>query len=272
MTTRASLGHQMKVGVFVGVGFVIVLFSLFMVGGEQFLKQHVILHAYFDHIQGLNEGSSVSLSGIRVGNIKKFVFLPDQNKIDVWLKLDKDFLPRVTEGSTAEIRTQGALGDKFIFINPGAPNGKPVSNGDRLEVAQASDIMGVLSEKGGDAAKIFDVIAEVYKMTKTINEDDRLGKIMKNLNEASQNLKETSHETKSIVGEIKEEKTGQKLASAVERIDHILTKIDRGEGTLGALINDSSLHDSLKAMMGGQDRKKSVKSLIRSSIEKSDRN
>jgi phospholipid/cholesterol/gamma-HCH transport system substrate-binding protein len=47
-----------------------------------------------------------------------------------------------------------------------------------------------------------------------------------------------------------------------------MTKIDSGQGTIGALINDPSLHDSLKAMVGGPDRKKNMKSLIRSTIDK----
>jgi phospholipid/cholesterol/gamma-HCH transport system substrate-binding protein len=45
-------------------------------------------------------------------------------------------------------------------------------------------------------------------------------------------------------------------------------KLDRGEGTLGALINDPSVHNQLKAMLGGSPRKNHVKSLLRTSIEK----
>ena len=267
MTAKASTSHQVKVGLFTLSGIVIALFSLLTVGGEGLVSSKVTFHAYFDHVQGLNEGSTVSLSGIRVGNVKKFVFMPEQNKLDVIIAVDKKYVNRITEGSNIEVRTQGALGDKFIFITPGPANAPSLKEGDTLPVLEAQDIFTMLGSKGGEATKIFDVITEIHKMTKSINDEDRLGKMMKNFAEASENLKETSKETKSLVGSLRTEKTGEKMSSAVARMDRILAKIDSGEGTLGALINDSSLHESLKALVGTSERKKSIKSLLRSSIE-----
>ena len=53
------------------------------------------------------------------------------------------------------------------------------------------------------------------------------------------------------------------------KLDKILSKIDRGEGTLGALVNDPTLHESLKSALGVNQRRKTMKTIIRSSIEKS---
>lgn len=266
MTAKASVSHQIKVGAFTIAGIVIAVFSILTVGGDGTLKSKSTFHAYFEHVQGLNEGSTISLSGIRVGNVKKFEFLTDQNKLDVLMTIDKQYLSRLTEGSTIEVRTQGALGDKFIFITPGPLNAPPLKEGSVIPVQEASDLIGMLTSKGGEASKIFEVISEVHKMTKAINAEDRLGKMMKNFSEASESLKETSKDTKELVGVLRSEKTTQKLSETVNKMDRIMAKIDRGEGTLGALINDPSLHESLKALIGGQDRKKSIKTLLRSSI------
>ena len=65
--------------------------------------------------------------------------------------------------------------------------------------------------------------------------------------------------------------TGEKLEKSVEKLDSVLTKIDKGQGTLGALINDPSLHQQLKALIGGSARKDHVKSLLRTSIEKEEK-
>lgn len=266
MTAKASTSHQIKVGLFTASGIVIALFSILTVGGDGIMSSKAIYHAHFEHVQGLNEGSTVSLSGIRVGNVKKFVFLPDQNKLDVWMTIDKQFLPRLTEGSTIEVRTQGALGDKFIFITPGPLGGKSIAEGSVIPVQEASDFLAMLTSKGGESTKIFDVISEVHKMAKAINSEDRLARMMKNFSEASQSMKETSQDTRELVSVLRSEKTTQKLSDTVNKMDRIMAKIDRGEGTLGALINDPSLHESLKALVGGQDRKKSIKTLLRSSI------
>jgi phospholipid/cholesterol/gamma-HCH transport system substrate-binding protein len=268
MTSKAPLSHQIKVGIFVAIGAVLTSISLFLVGGEGMIKSHVTLHARFDSVQGLNEGSVVSLSGIHIGNIQKFVFIPEENKLDVLMKIETDYLPRITEGSSVEIRTQGALGDKYIYINPGPPSARPLKDGAVIEVLKASDIMAVLSEKGNEAGKIFDIIKEIDKFAKSLNEENRVDRIMNNMAATTAELRIAAKDSRELISELRDQK---KISGSFEKLDRILTKIDRGEGTLGALINDNSLHESLKAMVGAPDKKKSLKSLIRSSIEKSEK-
>jgi phospholipid/cholesterol/gamma-HCH transport system substrate-binding protein len=270
MTHRLSLSRQMKVGLFLLVGVVVLLSSLFLVGGGRLFKSYAILHAHFDNVQGLSEGSLISLSGVSVGNVDKFVFIPTENKLDVWLKIDADYLPRLTENSSVDIRTQGALGDKFIYIIPGSPGGQPLKNGDNIEVAKATDLLAVLSEKANDLTKVFDILVEVDKFVKVLNTDNRAERIMKNLVESSQDFKAAAKDSRDMIAEMKGQ-DAKKISSMVAKMERILTKVDRGEGTLGALINDASIHDSLKAMLGAPDRKKSMKTLIRSSIEKGDK-
>ncbi|MEZ0392572.1 MAG: MlaD family protein [Pseudobdellovibrionaceae bacterium] len=269
MTSRAPLSHQMKVGLFVALGAVILASSIFLVGGNQLLKTHVRLYSDFESVQGLSEGSVVSVSGITVGNVEKFIFLPEQNKLRVEMKVDAEFLSRITDGSSAEIRTQGALGDKFIYVNPGPPSNKPMKDGDQIEVVNEKDLLAVISEKGNEAGKIFDIIKELDKFSKTLNDQGRTTLILKNLAETSQDLKAAAKDSREVVAHLKSQDS-KKISAAVDKLDRILTKIDRGDGTLGALINDPSLHESLKSIVGATDKKKGMKSLIRSSIEKSE--
>lgn len=269
MTSRAPLSHQMKVGVFIALGIFVICVSIFFVGGNQMFKKKVTLHAYFDSVQGLNEGSVVSLSGIRVGNVKEFIFIPEANKLDVVMTVESEYLNRITDGSAVEIRTQGALGDKYIYIIPGPQNGRPLKHNDKIDVINEKDLLAVISEKGNEATKVFDIIKEVDRFTKTLNDEGRTAIIMKNLAETSQDLREVARDSREMISQMKTQDS-KKMSAAVDKLDRILTKIDRGEGTLGALINDPSLHESLKNIIGASDKRKSIKSLIRSSIEQSD--
>jgi phospholipid/cholesterol/gamma-HCH transport system substrate-binding protein len=263
------MSHQIRTGIFVFIGLVLLMLSLFVVGGEEMLKSYVTLHAYFDQVQGLAPGSVVSLAGVRVGNVDKIQFIPQENKLDVFMKVDKSLLKRITEGSEVEIRTQGALGDKFVFIIPGSPTAPPVKDGDALPVAKSTDLMAILSEKAGQAGQLFDIISDVHKITQSIVAEGRLDQIMKDMSSATKDFRQAAQDGKQVISEIRSEDS-KKLTLAIDKMNSILTKIDNGQGSLGALINDPSLHDSLKAMLGGNDRKKTIKSLIRSSIEKSD--
>jgi phospholipid/cholesterol/gamma-HCH transport system substrate-binding protein len=57
-------------------------------------------------------------------------------------------------------------------------------------------------------------------------------------------------------------------AVAVEaNLNSILQKIDRGDGTLGLLVNDPTLYDDLKLLVGGAQRSLLVRSLLRLSAE-----
>jgi phospholipid/cholesterol/gamma-HCH transport system substrate-binding protein len=265
-----QFSSQMKVGIFLTVGLAGMLLTILLLGGEKGLfKSHAKLYVVMDQVQGLNKGSVVSVSGFTVGNVSEMTFSAERKALVVTMKVQEEYLSRITKGSLADIRTQGALGDKYIYITPGDPAAEPLKDGDFLDAAKNTDLMGIISEKGGEATKVFDIINEVYKLTKIINEDGRSEKLIINLVEASQNFKEMSAETKMLLAELRKE-SPEKLKQALKHFNNVMAKIDRGEGTLGALVNDPALHERLKTIIGADSRKKAIQSLIRSSIEKSD--
>lgn len=267
MNVEKNFSKQLKVGTFISIGLVVIMVSVFMLGADRaFFKTYVTLHAHFEQVQGLAEGSVVSFSGITIGNVKRIDIVPEQNLIDVVLAVDKKFMPRVTEGSLVEIRTQGALGDKFIFVIPGDPKAKPLQDNAVIDVAKATDLLGILSSRGSEAEKVFDIINELYRFSKTLNANNRTDQILTNLAAATSRIDKTAAATQRVA----ESMADNKMKSALEHLDSVLGKIDRGQGTLGALINDSSLHDQVKAMLGGSSRKNTMKSLIRTSIEKTE--
>lgn len=48
------------------------------------------------------------------------------------------------------------------------------------------------------------------------------------------------------------------------RLNSILAKIDRGEGTLGMIVNDPTLYEDLKQLVGGANRSRLVRGMVRS--------
>ena len=50
--------------------------------------------------------------------------------------------------------------------------------------------------------------------------------------------------------------------AAGARLNSILAKVDRGEGTLGLLLNDPTLYEEVKQLVGGANRRTVVRSLI----------
>ncbi|MFS4459426.1 MlaD family protein [Bdellovibrio sp. HCB2-146] len=262
---------QLKVGIYLTVGLIVILGSIFFLGADKALfTSYTRLHSHFEQVQGLAVGSVVSLSGVVVGNVEDITFVPDKNYLDVKLKVNTKFLNRIREGSQVEIRTQGALGDKFVYIIPGDPRNPVVKEGDVLEIAKATDLIGILSERGSEANKIFDIITELQKITHAINAEGGLVKTMANLEVATGHFSRASKDAQAVLEKMAQGNAGEKFAAATDRLESILGKIDRGEGSLGLLVNDPSVHNQLKSFLGGSSRKNHVKSLLRTSIEKED--
>ncbi len=55
--------------------------------------------------------------------------------------------------------------------------------------------------------------------------------------------------------------------AAGARLNSILDKVDRGEGTLGMLLNDPTLYEDLKTLVGGANRSLVVRSMVRLATE-----
>jgi phospholipid/cholesterol/gamma-HCH transport system substrate-binding protein len=58
------------------------------------------------------------------------------------------------------------------------------------------------------------------------------------------------------------------LSSAAKSADNIVKKVERGEGTLGGIINDPAVYEDLKVILGGAKRSTIIKGLIRYTIKK----
>jgi phospholipid/cholesterol/gamma-HCH transport system substrate-binding protein len=64
--------------------------------------------------------------------------------------------------------------------------------------------------------------------------------------------------------------TREEIAKTLEagaRLNSVLAKIDDGEGTLGLLVNDPTLYEDLKLLVGGAQRSVVVRSLVRMSAD-----
>lgn len=267
---EATTSTRLKVGLFVVIGVFITMVSIFMIGGESSMfRAQIRLNAVFDQVQGLAAGSVVSLSGVNIGNIETIKFLPDSNRLNVVMTVDRELVQRVTKGSTVEIRTQGALGDKYIYVIPGDPKAPPLADGDVLEAAPATDLLGIFAERGQETEKVFDIINSVDRLTRKLADDQRLDRLIGNLSEASSHLRVASANAEKFSNELGAT-SGAKIAGSLDRIDRVLTKIDEGRGTLGALVNDPTLHEQLKSLLGTSSRRQHLKSMIRTTIERSE--
>jgi phospholipid/cholesterol/gamma-HCH transport system substrate-binding protein len=268
---KQSLSVQYKVGLFIGAGLLALMSAILLLGGgKAVFTRFFLLHTTFTEVQGLFPGSVVSLAGVPVGNIKAIEFIAKENRLDVILKINEEFQTRIVEGTTAEVRTQGALGDKFIYLKPGPPGGKILPAESVLEGID-SDYLKLLTDREDGVARVIDLIKEMHILVANLNQNGRSAEMMRNLTDASANLKTALANLNALSGDIRGQiPENQKLKAALIHLGEIMEKVDNGKGTLGLLINDPSVYQNLKSYLGGSPRNRYMKEMIRETIQRSE--
>jgi phospholipid/cholesterol/gamma-HCH transport system substrate-binding protein len=252
---------QMKVGAFLILGLVVLMGSIFMLGSNKSMFQDVVeVHSFFDSVQGLNVGAVVSLSGLKVGNIERINFDEKKNMVEVVNRIDTNYQSKIKKDSRIEIRTQGALGDKYLYITPGSPEAQSIVHGDELVADYGNDILSIISKRGGESEKLFDAIADFQKLMQSLTAQNKIQSLIGKLDATAGQLSEASSNLNATL-----KKGG--LDRTMTKLEKIVDKVDRGEGTLGALINDRSIHERIKNILGAGQKNQQVKQILKSSIE-----
>lgn len=265
---ETSRWNEIKVGLFVACGTGLLLLSIILLGGDRaFLNSSIKLRFHLKTVQGITGGSIVSLAGVNVGNVNKITFIPGKDLLEVEATIDRTFQSRITQGSLASIKTQGALGDKYIYIEPGPPEAKPYEDGALIPAGGEPDLFDKLAARGGELTNVVDVINEALILLKNLNANGKSAEVMSRIVALTESMDKTMGEFKQLA---RDARGGEKeeLRKTIEGLRSIILKIEKGEGTLGALIQDRALYDRLKQLLGGSARDTMMKSLIRDSISK----
>ena len=93
------------------------------------------LQAMFDRVDGIHQGSTVMISGIKIGEVTDQSL--DTKSYNAVLKFSVSSNIMLPTDTSAEIVSNGLLGEKYIALVPGADS-EYLKNGDSIEFTQSS--------------------------------------------------------------------------------------------------------------------------------------
>jgi phospholipid/cholesterol/gamma-HCH transport system substrate-binding protein len=239
--TKPSLTFsQLRVGLFVFVGLAVLAFLILNSTGDfNPFEKKMRLKARFAAADGLREGSSVQIAGVRIGEVESVSLLPPDSpedaKIEAVMAVNSELAGRpITErirtDSTAQLIAVSVLAnDKLINITPGTSSGDPVSEGHVLESRDAIS-MNQLTKTGNELLQQINKLA--VPANEILNKANRgEGTIGRIVNDESlyRNLDSAVAETRLTV---------VKLQTTID-------KVNQGDGTAGKILNDPALYNSL---------------------------
>lgn len=171
-----------------------------------FARQYQI-YGNFDNVQGLLPGAPVWMAGKEVGRVQavEFTEFGSQQPILVSMRINRSIQNRLRTDSLATVGTIGVLGDSYIEIRPGSPEGAVLIDGETVPALSPTNLYAVLA-RGTEAL-------------------DNVSELARNLNR--------------VVSDVREEGVVAKAASAVSAASGIILEIEGGSGFLHSVIYDN---------------------------------
>jgi phospholipid/cholesterol/gamma-HCH transport system substrate-binding protein len=240
---------------FVVVGVATSVAAIFLVGTQEGLFQHTFrVSAYFTSVEGIRSGSPVRLAGVDIGVVDKVNVSPADNKVCLHLKLNTQAKGFVKKDSYATIMPEGLVGSYYIDVSAGSRAGEPVEDGDVLQAREGTRLSQVLESTGEILQNVrlaSDELAQT--LTRINNGRGTLGKLIVNEDIYNQLMHLTSRADSGLTTQLDNiDQLSVSVKGVVHRADTLIAnantvvaRLNEGEGTVGALLAERTVYDSL---------------------------
>jgi len=266
MSKRSSL---IRVGLFVVLGGAAMVVGVFLVGKEEGLfRESFRVTSYFTTIEGLRAGAAVRLAGVDIGIVDKITITPEKNKVRVDMKLRKKVQSFIRKDSFAAIEQEGLVGSKYVALSVGTDIAGEAVDGDVLLskepfrfTAIIEDAQGMIANTRKATEEFTKILAAVNAghgtMGKLITDEDVYNAMKRATAQADTSLRKTAEEFSNIpkfISGVSENLYGvtKNISKLISDVDStvvnardVLARLNQGQGTLGALLIERNVYDSM---------------------------
>lgn len=244
---------KIRLGLFVAGGFTLFILAVFIIGKQKNLFNPVFkLSTTFSNVSGLQVGNNIRFSGINVGVVDNIVIINDTSVL-VDMLIKKDVWQFIKSDCKVSLGSEGIIGDKLLIVTQGSINAPLAKEGQLIESIEPIETNAIMARLDVTAANAEKISLQLSEITFDINRGDgTLSRLIKdpvlgeNFNQTIANLNTFSKGltgADKIMGSLKV--TAVNVETMSKQLTSIMDKINKGEGTLGKLIYDSSIADDL---------------------------
>lgn len=279
---------ELKIGVFVVVVLTASFFLINYLRGEDIMNREIELVSQYDNVEGLVASAPVFIKGYKAGKVSEVVYQPESGNFKVTCSIKREFA--IPEDSRMTIYAVDIMGGKGVRIDlgssedmakdgdmlqpafePGLMDGLSAGIGPLLDkVNHTLDSLGVtvsgvnrvLSEKNTASisrtvahlertmADVSQVVANVEGKSKELDQFvDALSAFAGKLDGLAAKVDTTMTGVKDFVGTLNE----SDIDSLVVSFRELLENINDPNGTIGKLLNDGSVYDSVDSLLNDVD-------------------
>ncbi|HVZ38754.1 MAG TPA: MlaD family protein [Candidatus Kapabacteria bacterium] len=260
-TGRDRTKRMLRVGLFALLGFVILVVGVFVIGDKQnMFNPTFTVYSDFTSVEGLKPGALVRINGIKVGSVSKVELkLDSASFVRVTMIIDDDARKFVRTTTVASVAQQGLIGDKQIELSVTAPTAPIVANGAHLQSSAPTNYTAIFEDARTAVKNTEGITASLDTLFLRFRRGEgTLGKLLTD-DEAYLGLTRVTSATERLLNQ-----TSSQLASVTATLNRAALNVDditneskklvadigNGKGTVGALLYDRSLYDSLESLTG----------------------
>ncbi len=273
-----KLSREIKTGIIVIGGVLLFILGFSYLKSSPLFDDSKTLYAIYPHVQGLQTGTPVSINGLSVGTVNDIRRLDNKGNLVVTFSVNNEF--SFSKNSTAELYDTGIIGGKGLQIIPVFDASSLAQSGDTLITLTRPGLTELAQQKLTPLFKKFEsavtdadsVLLNVNEVLDTKTKKDLqkaitglsnlmvslessgavLNRLLKS-NEKKLDSSLTNFETLTsnfakLSDSLNNAGLGRTLASlegTVANLDKLMAKIEGGEGTMGALMNNKELYNNL---------------------------
>ncbi len=278
--------NEVKIGITVLLAFLVAVIGFRFMRDVPILRQTTQISAVFDRGDGISRGSLVNIRGVKVGSVSSVVLTPE-NRVRVTMQLNNKDI-QIPDNSIAHLTSLGIVEGKSIVIHLGDSEtyleyGDEIQ-GEYIE--GVTEVLGTRGEDlADDVGKSLDELNRfLVQLNATLDDDARasVGQTLQNADRAMKNIADIIDQKQddidqaigaasrtlsqldtlaadsrpkvdSLLQSLEENvaelsRVREELEAASVNLNEILDKINRGEGTIGKLVNDDAVYNNLEEL------------------------
>lgn len=284
-----KISDETKVGIFAIFTLAILLFGFSFMKGNAIFSSENTYYALYDNINGVQISNPVLLNGHRIGKVHD-IRLQKENNNKILLVLSIKGGLDMPLGTIARITDTDILGQKAVEIFFGDSKefheSRDTIQGETSK-GMIADMIAPYMEKlnktieelrssmgdGGEndwktsLDNLKKSVANINTFSEELNSSNlvkKLGRVISHVESITLSLKENEDHINAILANLNSvtdslqsaniKGTVDESYAVLKQVNDITTKINRGEGSLGLLVNDEALYENLRKTSENLDK------------------
>lgn len=281
----AKFSNELKIGLVVLFAIFIGYMGFRIMKDEPIFSQVNVLYTKFDTVEGLIRGSNVYLNGFKIGTVREMQYLVQEDSALITLNITENI--QLPKGSMAQLASPDFLGSSTIRIIK-SNSSESLEWGSYLKGIQKEGLLNTFTDRGtaisDSVAVTITLLNEKLRALDFLNQQSSndIGSALSNVKQTSDYLLEAvtsnSDELTDMIGSAKRSletiedisdssrasieqsiknlellsvemsQLTKELSATSTTLNSLLEKMDRGEGSLGLLLNDPSLYENVDSL------------------------